>query len=400
MSGFWLSRAPRLLAAAVVGTLAVTLLGPVAPAAADLDLIARKGTLTQRLPQMPAAGSTPAQQIAAASVVHESRAWTLTATVTLRDELTAAADLVIVLGKVRGTECTGDRHYSTATHEESFTRNGRVITLRRLNDAVVFNGDWDCAFVYTESVGGARLDGLGGGLTPVYGTPKLAVTDVQVLRKKQKRLKLVRGVWTVVEVTVANSSQYGAPNVRITGKGKGMQVKPVSVGEVHRNGGKSTVRMKVRLKGKRKKSKLRLTAASPRGGSATRTIRVKRVKPAKRPANGRYRAKVKGSKAKVTFRVKKGRVVNFRVRGARMTCRAPMQYPTYYTTNLTYPKKVKVPRSGVVDAKRAWKKGNAWYDAYLRMKASGKRVKQGNYTYVTANWCRTSIDFTARRVGR
>lgn len=372
-----------------------------AASAADPDLIAREGRLVHRVAGLPAAGSATSQQFESATARQDISGWRVQATVVLRAAPGPGAQLKVGFGTQSGSTCVVDAEFSTPTTgamTAGFSRSGRTITLSK-DSTSAFTEDWSCAAVALGSAEDGTYDELRGTLTGVYGKPALAIGPVTVLGKAQSRLKLVKGDWTVVEVTVSNSARYNAPGLRVTGGGPGLKVKPAAYDVVYRNGGKGTLRLQVKLAGKQRKSTLRLSASS-RGVTVARAIPVKRVKPAKKPANGRYRATVKGSKAKVTFRIKKGKVAGFKGQGLRMRCQTPGDYAQYQSADLRYPTKAKIARSGRVDATHEWRKGGAWYNARLRMSVKGAKVEQGDFTYVTANWCSVNIDFTARRVGR
>jgi hypothetical protein len=83
-----------------------------------------------------------------------------------------------------------------------------------------------------------------------------------------------------------------------------------------------------------------------------------------------------------------------------MKCQPPLDYATYRTVNLDFPRKVKVPRNGIVDSRIEYRKGNVWYTATLTMRISGRKATQAQFTYYTAGYCSVRESFTAKRKGR
>ncbi|GAA1936700.1 hypothetical protein [Nocardioides hwasunensis] len=372
-----------------------------APASASTsDLVARDGTLTIRPPGTPSGSSQPSQRLESAVVRQDVDNWRVSAIVVLQAAPGPDARLNIGFGTGSPESCVIDTIFSTSTASDlsaGFTRSDRTITLDT-DSTRAFTEDWTCAGVATGSAADGTYDQLTGALSDVYGQPELSIDAVQLLDEPVRRLSLVRGVWTTLEVTVSNAARFTAPEVQVGGGGAGLQVKPATYEVINRNGGQGTVRIPVRLTGKKKQTTLRLSASS-RDTTTTRDVAVKQVAAAKRPVDGRYRVTVRGSKAQVGFRIKKGAVTGFKGTGFRMRCQPPGDYATYRTVGLRFPKKVKVSKAGLVDATHRWQKGNASYHADLRMRVTGSKVTQGSFTYVTG-WCVVDADFAAKRVGR
>lgn len=249
-------------------------------------------------------------------------------------------------------------------------------------------------------VGGAVLAlvaGLGavvssGAVTePTYAheaeQPALAVTSVRLLDSAKQPLKLMRGVWTTIEVDVKNPGDVDAEGVVVTGKGKGLQVKKKKVGTVSTVIGTTTT-VKVRLKGKRKQSVLRIQAAGS-GAKAVRTVKVKRIKP-KKPVAGKYRDKKNG----IVFRVRNGRVVKFKGE-IQSQCGDWPQF-TYNTQQWSFPK-TKIGKDGII--RKTVRKKNRRLD--LQMRVAGRKATQGRFDYSSPDgYCHGSTWFSARRVGK
>lgn len=252
---------------------------------------------------------------------------------------------------------------------------------------------WSCVIVVVESSDGPILDTpvhdvLIAGLKNTYQAPKLVVGKVSFLGKNAKRLRLVRGVPTRIEVTVRNRGKVSAGRVRITGRGKGVKVGKVRSATALGPGRATTLSVPVRIRA-RKARKVRLVV---RGGGvvARRVIVVRPVKAPPRPRAGRYRS----PDGRVTFAVRKGRIVNWR---GTMTTRcgiAPAPF-TYTQNTYDFPRR-RIPRNGIVQARAR----GAKYSTSLRLRIAGGKVTRGLFTYAGPGACAASVAFTARRVGR
>lgn len=372
----------------------------VGDASAD-DVIARGGDLTHR--PGPPATANPALQIAAASVRQDVLAGTHSATVVLvasppegETEHFEHGRLQVGFGNFEGETCVGDDYYGTASTSLSgdltgsgFSRSGATYTLSR-GAGVGARSPYDCAYAALLDSEGNITDGLYGPLTDTVGQPNLAISRVSLLGSKRTPLKLARGVWTTLEVSVENTGDADAGRVAITGSGKGLKVKAAAT-DVTRTTA-STQKIRVKLRGKRKRTTLRLRVAGG-GAVATKAVKVSRFRPAA-PVAGTYRDR-RGTRGKVFFKVRKRKVVGFR--GAvQVACGTYPQY-TYSTMTIRFPKS-RIGRDGIVDRtvrKRKQVRG-------LRLRISGRKVTSGSIHYSTpgGSYCHGSLTFKARRTGR
>lgn len=251
---------------------------------------------------------------------------------------------------------------------------------------------WDC--VAARSVhydDGTDIDALVGLLTNTYQKPNLQIGRVSLLGQNQKkRLKLVRGVPTTIDVVVRNRGKVAARNVVLGGNGKRLQVGRARINEIA-PGKVATLSLKVRIRGKKKPGKLRLVAvARAAGAKAARRLNVRRVKPPRRPRAGTYRNKG-GS---VRFTIRKGRVIGWR--GTMQTTCGGYGTLPQYTQNTYDFKRVKIPRNGIVQARQRGKN----HSAHLQMRVVGGKVTRGRFSYFGPGTCRASISFNATRVRR
>ncbi|MEO9323091.1 hypothetical protein ABFT23_06340 [Nocardioides sp. C4-1] len=377
-----------LVAPLVVALAAVTLaVLPGSPAAAAL-IDARVGALTFR----PDAPGTGARRLASASVRQDLYLDRVSGTFVLDAEPVAGTTsyLRVTFGHLdAGRSCQGDLELRTDTTSPSngFTRSGRTLRLVATERRFGYQ-DWDCAFAVLDlDTNGDASDGsvrsvLIGELTDVPARPVLAVTGVQLL--DARALRLVRGVWTTIEVTVANRGRADAARVVLRGSGRGVQVRPTPVGVV-RDDDDTTVQVRVRLTGKRATT-LRLTASGG-GATASRSVRVARAKAPARPRPGTYRS----ADGDTTFSVSGGKIRGFRVR-TTTRCGGYPDIPT--TTYNTYSfRTVGVPRNGIVVAKE---KGRL-YTARLQLRIAGGKVTQGRFSYAGPAACFAVERFTASR---
>ncbi|MBO1902100.1 hypothetical protein J4H92_09090 [Leucobacter weissii] len=248
---------------------------------------------------------------------------------------------------------------------------------------------WNCVVVRARPLSSENpVDALVGGFSNTYHSPKLSVTQIRYLGKKVSRLPLVRSSRTRIEITVRNTGKSAARNVVLTGSGKSVKLSRVKAGTVAA-GRSKTITATVRLSGKRKSSTLTVQAKGT-GTTAKKRIKVRAAaKPAK-PRSGAYRSSDKS----VTFRVKKGRITQFRVRVQTRCGVAPDPY-RYTQNTYDFPRK-KIPRNGIVDARAS---GKNWGTG-LRVKISGKRATAGLFNYSGPAACSATKAFTAKRIGR
>lgn len=365
-------------------------------AAADAPIIARTGDLSARPDGLPST-SEPARQLKSAVVRQDLANGRLTGTFVLNAAPSTAttADLHVSFGSLAGSTCEARVDVSTPTAgslAEGFTQSGSTLTLSTEGIAEASYADWDCAFAALTVAGqppapGTAYDVLIGALDDVYGKPKLQIENVELLRSKVKRLKLVRKVWTTVDVTVKNAGGAPAPDVRVSGKGNGLKVKAAKIDGIA-EGGTSSGEVRVKLTANRRRT-LKLVARSG-DATASRRIAVAPVPPPPRPVPGEYRSK-DGS---VTFRIAKGKVIGWR--GYMQTrCGGFPDLPRYTMNTYDFPK-TRVARNGIVDARDR----GELYGAGLEMKVAGSRVTNGYFFYSGPDRCFASTRFTAKLTSR
>lgn len=366
-------------------------------ARAGAPVVARTGALTERPTWVSPAATDAARQLASASVRQDLDTGRVSGTFVLRAAPGAVSELVVTFGFTREGICRGHTELatSTTTPAAGFSRSGTRVTLDREVYGAGFQ-DWDCAFAALVVPGdrGASVpyDVLGGDLVDVLARPVLKIGSVRLLDKDAKRLRLVRNVWTPLTVTVENPGRVDVESARIVSGSRAFKVRGQKVGKVY-DGGSAAARIEVKLVSAKKRTTLRLVAQGD-GAKAAATRAVTRVAPPKRPVAGTYRSK----DGAFSFRIARGKVTGFRARSVRMVCRPPLDFATYRTVTLTYPKKVTVARNGIVDAQLRWEgRGEAWYVANLRMKVTGTKVARAHYSYTTAGYCSVSKGFTVKR---
>lgn len=303
----------------------------------------------------------------------------------------AESALVVGVGKLVGNDC----RVSGYTNSRGLWSVDGVRTYT-LSATLPADAGFNCgvAVVYDKSgpapgsvEGPNAHDAMGGGLTDVYVSPKLAISSVALLGKKQSKLKLVRGVAQTYPVTVTNTGGLAATGVVITGSGKGMKVKKTKVGTIQP--GKSvTVRVPITLKGTQKSTKVKLKVKGS-GVTGTKSLKVSRTTAPAKAATGSW----KGGRFK--FKVKNGKITGFRGTNLRMECRAPLSYTTYRNVNLTFPT-TKIPKHGYVEVTKSYRSGDVWYNVSLRGKFNGKKFTSGRFTYTTGG-CTVVEKFSAKK---
>lgn len=259
-----------------------------------------------------------------------------------------------------------------------------------VNEADDLPPGWEsanCAVITLLNSDDAVVDVLIGLLADELPTLQLGAPELL----GKSKLKLVRGVWTRLDVEVRNDGPGIASGVVVSGKGKGLKVRKGTVDfDIARDGTGST-EIEVKLVGKQKKTKLKLTAATEEV-KTTRTAKVRRTAPPKPPAPGSYKSK----DGAVHFTVTKGspKVSGFRV-FTQTTCGGFGTIPTY-TMNTYDFRKVKIPRNGIVDARQSV---DGLYSAALVLRFVGGKVKYGRFFYSASGPCQATESFTAKRTG-
>jgi hypothetical protein len=290
-------------------------------------------------------------------------------------------------GHLDGTSCDAHTEFASLVSAPSagFARNGRTVTLDAASDAAGYQ-DWDCAFVaLTNDLSGSptQYSVLIGGLTDVLARPVLRITSVENLGSR--KVRLVRGVPTVLEVEVENSGRADAESVRLTGRGKGLKVKRVAPEKAFADGS-STYRLVVTLTG-RKKTTLKLTASG--GGVTTkRSVTVKPQAAPAPPSPGGYRSK----DGDVTFTISKARKIQGFLVYTQTQCGGYPDLPTYTMNTYSF-ETTKIPRSGIVNA---IERGDL-YTARLALLVKGGKVTKGRFSYSGPARCFAVETFTAKR---
>jgi len=393
----------RVAALVAVLAMTVTTLGAAAPAqgrgqvsAQDEQVVgALVGKLAERPAGLPGAGAGAARRLAPPVSVRLDRGTSrITATAKLQATPTAAGVSTLVLStgtlEVDGenSTCYASNEWTTPTFgtmSAGFSRNGATIrfslkTLDAYDDA-------DCAFVVlTNGDRTTTYDALIGDLNPVYAKAKFKIKNVKLF--SSKKIKLVPGVWTKLDVAFKNTSNVDATGVRITGKGKGVKVRTTRVGKVY-SGWSLTPEVQVKLL-RKKAAKIRFTVRSGTGkGSKAITVRPRKA-PAKALA-GKYRDK----RGFVHFRIKNGKVVGFRIGALQTRCGGYPDPYTYTYNHYTFPTK-RIGRNGIIDAKQKTRLFTVGLEAF----AAGKKVTQAYFWYSGPNRCFASARFTAKRAGK
>jgi hypothetical protein len=364
----------------------------VASVARDAPVDARVGDLTIR----PALPGTGARRLAAASVRQDLLTARVSGTFVLDAEPTGATAsyLRVVFGHLGGGQCVEDLRISTPTFgalAAGFSRSGATYRLD-LAEAQAGYETWNCAVAgLTDDPVTVQYSVLMGQLTDIYAQPQPVLSKPELL--DSSKIKLVRGVWTKLDVTVTNAGRVPADHVVISGAGKGVKVRTTALGWLN-SGGEGTAKVKVKLTGKKRKARLVLVASAG-AAQASREVTVRATRAPAPPTSGTWRSK----DGTFTFKVRNGKVVGFRGHDLKITCQPPGDLATHYTGTLDFPT-TKIARSGIVDDAVDYDKGDAWYNSWLEMRISGGRATKGHFAYVTAGSCKAIEDFTAKRVGR
>lgn len=257
---------------------------------------------------------------------------------------------------------------------------------------------WECVIVATND-GASNPDNLVvhdmliGWLSNTYEAPKLKVGAVKVLGQKQKKLKISKGGWTPVQVTIANRGTRAAGRITLRGKGKGLKVKAGSLSSL-RHGSSATAVVRVKPVGRKKPKKLVLTAKAAGGVVAKRAVKVKQVKLPKKPRAGRYRS----PDGTVKFRIRKGRVTGFSVT-TQTQCGGYGTTPTHTQNTYDFPKR-KIPRNGILTASAKGKAHGVPWSSSLQMRVDGAKITRAVFRYNGPGGCSATDAFKAKRVGR
>lgn len=385
------------LVVALVASAAPTMMATPAAVAAAGDVVSRSGDLTDRPAGLPST-SNPAQTLVSARVVQDLVEGTYSATVTLAAAPpgTESAEyehgkLVVSFGTSEDGVCLGDVRYNASLAGDldltGFERRGDTYTLHAEN-LTAFTGGHDCAFVaVTDADDLMTVDALVGTLTEEIDpghADRLHITGVRHFGSAGKPLRLTRGSWTTLDVQVRQEG--GSPgDVAIKGGGKGLKVKTVRT-SAH-PGLTESVRVRVKLVGKQRRTTLRLTATGA-GRSTTTKVKVRRLAP-KRPVAGRHRTK----NGTVSFKVRGRRIVGFRATMLTQ-CGVHPEY-RYVTQTWRFPK-TKLRKDGTVE--RVVRRKNARFE--LRVRLDGRRARGTFHYQEPGGYCHASTTFTTRRAGK
>lgn len=378
-----------------------------AAAAPDGDgavLVLQTATLSTHAPGLPAAGTPPGRQLAGATVRTEVYG-------IQKGDPSYFPDIQVRLAGLPDTDYDDDARLTVAFGHhgaggcEPSEHYQRVYTSGRDGSSYHVGGytpdywngtpdrPWECLYVILGSVDGQTVyDAMHGDLVNAYESPAVEVVGVELLGKKQQQLRLVRGAWTTVSLELRNSGPAPSQSLTVTGAGKGLAVRKVSLDGI-RSEGESSVSLRIKPTGKKKTGPLTLRVEGV-GVDLSHRIKVRAVAPPPKPRAGRYRS----PDGRVHFSIRNGRVVGWH--GTMKTqCGGFGSIPTYTQNTYDFPK-VKVPRNGILQASRTGAaSGNDW-STFLQMQVRGAKVTHGVFRYGTAGPCTAAVGFTAKRVGR
>jgi hypothetical protein len=245
--------------------------------------------------------------------------------------------------------------------------------------------EWNCAALLVDAgPGTAPHDVFIAPFDQEVATPQLSV-------RAPKRDRLVRKVWTRIPVEVANASPEGvdARDVVVSGAGKGVRVRPASLGSL---AGRDDTEGYVwaRLAKPRATLRLAVTEKGERLGRASITLR-------QRPAPTPPRAGA-WSAPGVDFTVRGGKVRGFRI-ATQTRCGGYPGIPT--TTNNNYSFQTEpIPRNNeVVGTERGNQGGDAAYSAYLELEFVSPTKAVGKFSYYGPARC-TAVDGFTAKLGR
>lgn len=367
---------------------------PVTPAAAGQVLVRQRATLTQHAAGFPKTNKRHWRLARATIDIEVLSSLFIHAYVDLGDYGVESepASVSVQFGHRQGSSC--DPKAAEWSETDSDTRQHHLFGYSPNAWGPKPSKPWDCVLVATTTPDGTTLhDAMVAPLVNTYEAPRFTVGKVAVLGQKQKVLKVAKGGWTPVEVTVANRGTRAAGQVTVTAKGRGLKVTRGSLDRLAKGGSSSAV-IRVKPVGRKKPGKLRITAHAAGGVVAHRTIRAKRVKAPKKPAAGSYR----NGSGTVRFSLKKGRVTGFRVTTLTQ-CGGYGSIPTSQQTTYDFPKR-KIPRNGILTASARGKAYGTPWSTTLRFRVAGKKVTRGLFTYYGPGGCSAVEGFNAKRAGR
>ncbi len=383
-------------AVAVAMTACVAVVTVPGAAQADPVILEQHATVTQHATGIPnhVPSAEPGRQLASAQIDIEilggTRFYDYTvqlAGVPARDE--ADSQLTVGFGHKNATGvCVGEK----GDGDELDSGDGsRIVGGYYIDpeDETLDPRPWDCVFVVLDdvTVGSTVVyDAMVADLTNVVG-------DAELTLSAPKKVKVVKGFWTDVEVEVGNTGEIKAENVKITGSGKGVKVRPLTLSSaIRQDDDPSTIEVEVKLTQPRRSANLTLKVSSG-SSSVTRTMVVKRKRPPARPVSGSY------SNGAVSFTIKKGKVRGFRVT-TQTTCGGYPDLPTYTQNTYDFPT-VKIPGNGIVDAVDRGNQGSdSAYAVTLEMYVVGGRVVRGSFYYGGPARCHAAEGFKNLRVKR
>lgn len=342
---------------------------------------------------MPAPGSDPYEQFGTLTfeMNFQTNRVYVEAKVAANPELQDRPQLRVQAGTVTGTTCNGLPGTSIA---DTFTTTAEAV------EYIDIPAGWAGAtcvialvFPATSTPGvDPPSDALVGPLTDEVVQPVLQIGRPELLGST--KLKLVPGVWTPLEVEVANTGTGPARAVVVTGKGKGVKVKKddlgyaldaLVAGDDPQTG---TVDLMVRLRPGTSKAKLTLSASSD-GETYTSKVRLRATKAPPKAEAGSYRSK-DGS---VRFTVKNGKVVGFRV-STTTRCGGYPDIPTTTSNTYDFPT-TRISGAGIVHDRQS----TDLFTANLEMLVTGGKATRGRFSYSGPARCFATESFDAKRVG-
>lgn len=242
---------------------------------------------------------------------------------------------------------------------------------------------WSCAalVVGTSDFAATPHDAFVSPLAITTATPQLTL-------KAPKKDRLVKGVWTRIPVQVANTAaeDIDARDVVVSGKGKGVKVRPAKLGEIE---GQDDAEGDVWVKLARPKATVRLSVSEVGETLGKAAVKVKRRPAPPKPRAGSW------SGGAASFTVRGGKVRGFRI-VTRTTCGGYPDIPT--TTQVTYSfQTTPIPRNNeVVGTERGNQGGDAAYSAYLDLEFVSPTKAVGKFSYYGPARCTAFDSFTAK----
>lgn len=218
--------------------------------------------------------------------------------------------------------------------------------------------------------------------------------SVDLKIKAPGKTNLKRKKWKAFKVAITNleSAPVNGINLRLKGKGITFKKKSVAFGKIAAGATKKkTVRVRVKAK---KEREVAFTITSPFVESYANAFTRLLPKYKRKPVQvGTYKGKAEGQK--VVFKVNKARrVVNWRTT-MLVVCGGWPDPLTYEWGHYNFPRKVKIPKSGRIQAK--YKKKNPEFVVNLRATFDGKLVRDGYFSYAGPRHCRGTVHWNAKR---